>query len=536
MPPKNTPDLNQPVKKSAWSGFSPTISILLIVIVALIVGVGLYYLSTKSKTSGTSTTIQTNKNTNANTNIATPPTVAMASLGAPTAMTDIYDIDSLAGKVWTIDAATQTEIYYAVYPSDGTAAQLQGKARQLEVEDVTSEKAVMVGNLTGWQATRSVDSIMVHTYVVVGQYLYDIVLRNPTTLAHYTKYDTALAEATFATATNTNSNANVNSNSNSNANTNLNLNSNTNTVSWLTYVSQSYGVTFRYPSDWSVQEGLLNTPYRITVQKENAGSITFWLDRPYDGLQTPAGTTYATKNITLAGRAATRSETLLSDGTLFFVHDKFVTQPMGWGADAVISITPTTAGSTAMQDQILATLQITSSAGTNTNSNANTDSISGTAGWTTYTNSATGFSFQYPSAWFITSESTLNNVVSWIMESWDSSAILGSGGLSDGMVKADFSVSLNDGKTVDTIITCSTNEPQYTTIVSFETVTINSRQYKKCTIDSQVEGAHRSITLGTVANGKKYIISGFVPTGNSQLASLEQLDDVFNTFTIQTTQ
>lgn len=63
--------INRPAKKkTSWPGFSPTISLVLIVIVALIVGGGLWYLSTmtKSTNSNTSISITTNRNNNSNGN------------------------------------------------------------------------------------------------------------------------------------------------------------------------------------------------------------------------------------------------------------------------------------------------------------------------------------------------------------------------------------------------------------------------------------------------------------------------------------
>lgn len=84
MPPKKTsnqgqspqtPIQNQPakvnkqaVKKTAWPAFSPVVSIVLVVVVALIAGMGLYYLNTKTKNTNNSTSIKTNANANVNSN------------------------------------------------------------------------------------------------------------------------------------------------------------------------------------------------------------------------------------------------------------------------------------------------------------------------------------------------------------------------------------------------------------------------------------------------------------------------------------
>ncbi len=56
--------------RTSWPGYSPVVGLFVIVLVALIVGAGLYYLSTKTKSTNTNSTVglETNKNSNANSN------------------------------------------------------------------------------------------------------------------------------------------------------------------------------------------------------------------------------------------------------------------------------------------------------------------------------------------------------------------------------------------------------------------------------------------------------------------------------------
>ncbi|MFH0853189.1 MAG: hypothetical protein V1853_02180 [bacterium] len=367
-------------------------------------------------------TENTNSNLNTgniirNTNTATLPTVSMLSLGEPAYTTNIYDTDSLVGEIWQVDAATNTEILYAVYSSDGNTAQVQGKARQLAAEDVTSESTVVVGDLTGWQATRSVDFIQVHTYVVVGDYLVDIVLRNPTLEQHYTEYNAALAEATFTGTGSANqllggdadehgcigsagyswceakqkclrtweedcSSANTNTNTALNTNTTTTTNTNANVgidPHWQSYSNTTYGYTMKYPTGWSYSD---NTPDGVKVIAFRQGDNTDFsfrveVDATSNTLQQEAdafvgsSTDYETSNTTVDNQPAIKLVLRETYETVLVIND---------GKLYMIS---TGENPTQIEEQMLASLKFTDE----------------TTDWQTYTNETYGYSIKYPYNW-----------------------------------------------------------------------------------------------------------------------------------------
>lgn len=202
---------------------------------------------------------------------------------------------------------------------------------------------------------------------------------------------------TNVTVSNQNTNASgVNTNSTVLANNNTNEHTDNGTADpdptadWKTYASKQYGLTFKYPTTWVVEEGTLNGPYSVFAHPKESPetpSLRFWLDKAYDGLSTPSGTkTTTSKNVTYAGRSAALSKTITPANELLIAHVQFTTTPSGWGSDSTISLTPDNAGSIEIPLQIMETLTIADP----------------TAGWKTYTNTVYKYSLKHSSDYRVT--------------------------------------------------------------------------------------------------------------------------------------
>lgn len=192
-------------------------------------------------------------------------------------------------------------------------------------------------------------------------------------------------------------NANLNGNSNANANSNVNVNSNVNTTTdateeWKTYTSTKYGITFKYPADWTVSEGAKTTPYKIDVYPKTsdgwatASAITFWVASTYS-VRCGEDPVTVTSNVTIGGMTATMySVTDKKVKSCIYKHYNLDISPVGWGENPEINVMADANGAYTTQDKILATLKLTNP----------------TAGWKTYESTALGFTAKYPSSWTVT--------------------------------------------------------------------------------------------------------------------------------------
>lgn len=183
------------------------------------------------------------------------------------------------------------------------------------------------------------------------------------------------------------------------------VNSNTNTDTdvtkdWKTYTSTKYGITLKYPADWTVTEGAKTTPYKIDVYPETSdgwsttSAITFWVASPYS-VRCGEDLVTVTSNVTIGGMTAMMySVTDKKVKSCVYKHYNLDISPVGWGENPEINVMADANGAYTTQDQILAALKLTDP----------------TTGWKTYTNTKYGYSLKYPTNYKIVVQSTDENV------------------------------------------------------------------------------------------------------------------------------
>ncbi len=277
---------------------------------------------------------------------------------------------------------------------------------------------------------------------------------------------------------------------------------------WKTYTDSALHISVQYPPTWTTDGSTpgnihLNPPTDGTKQEDTATNSVFIGSLKSEG---EGDLLSNTKKVIVNGITATQGR----EGQIPFETVTLILQGnnavrVSWGEDSSLLD---------VKSQILSTITFT-------------DQTAATKDWKTYRNVKHGLSFRYPKDWFVSSQQT----DSWILTSFDTSKQTGRGGLDDGMMKMDFSISTAPaGRTPAKAVPCPATEGE--TLVSCEAVTILDRTYTERIVDSIIEGRSRDVTVATITNGKLYQVNALASAGNAQDDALVTYDRIFSTFSI----
>lgn len=147
--------------------------------------------------------------------------------------------------------------------------------------------------------------------------------------------------------------------------------------------------------------------------------------------------------------------------------------------------------------------------------------FSATGTWKTYSNENLGLSFQLPEKWNVDDKQNKNLVIA------DNVQLIPSdyaGGIPDGWIKVDIENIPN--VPLDDWIDC---QRKVEGTLSCEETEINGKVFRRRSVSSTIEGAHKELMIGIKTKNGTLAAIGYAPQGSNQENAMQTIEKIFRT-------